>query len=258
MILNSGSDAKNVATLFRVIGAHRLNHFTLAVLHGACASPYDPTCQLLSLYPVKSAMKFEVKHGKLQKCKVGDGNEEQFLVGEFCDFEFPETFKLWKQAVQSDNDVKDIVSNSDNKLKYPTFQRENALVVAYTKASQSSKLRKKPLGAACAVSSRNQSREKRIKKLKKYKVRSASLEGCLLHFIQRSGCKGNVGVVLAINDTLEPFGNLLQQLPKAMKRTIIHFVMAVVVAGLPSGEAIFISSILETTPKLLCVRGWII
>lgn len=197
-------------------------------------------------------MKFEFKHGKLQKCKVGSstdgGNcEQQFLVGQFCDFEFPETFQSWKEAVQSDVVVKDIISKSgDTQLNYPTFQRQDALTVAYTNASKSSKLRTNPLGAAFAVYTRNQAQEKRIKKLNKYKVRAASLEGCLLYFIQRSGCKDNVGVVLAINDTLDRWGNLLPQLPKAMKRTIIHFVMAVVVAGLPSGEGIYVSSILET------------
>ena len=227
--LISGSDSKKVAALFRVIGSHRLNHFTIALLHGARVNPRDPKCKLLSLYPVKSARKFVYRGGKLRKCNVGGESQVNFEEGKgcFCRIEFPGTFRSWEEEVRAEKVVKKLIKRSVGKLEYPKYEHNSPLKVLYTKASQSSKLRKVPPGSAIASA----------EKLPKYHT-AAQLDGCLLYFIARSGCKGNVAVILAINDTLEPFGPLLQSLPQSMVKTITKFVMAVVVAGLPKGGSI--------------------
>lgn len=219
--LISGNDNKKVAALFRVIGAHRLNHFTIAVLHGACANPRNPRCKLLSLYPVKSARKFLFIGSKLQRSNVGGENQVNFeeAKGRFSRIEFPGTFKLWEQEVRGERVVKMLISQSDGKLEYPKYEHNSPLTVLFTKASQSSRLKK-------------------VKKFPKYPM-ATQLDGCLLHFISKSGSKGNVGVILAINDSLEkPHGPLLQYLLESMMKTITKFVMAVVVAGLPKGGSI--------------------
>ena len=213
-----------------------MNHFTLALLHGSCINFHDPTCRLLSLYPVTIAMKFESKDGKLHKCKQNEKTRVGFRKGNFCKLEYPETFKSWNTAVREDVVIKDFITKSRGERDYPEFEHQHPLTVAYTKASLSNKLKKSVIGAAIAPTSRKESWKKQMKKLKKYKVRAASLEGSLLYMIARSGSKGNVASVMAINDTLERRGALLPGLPKAMRRTIIHFVMAVVVAGLPKGR----------------------
>lgn len=238
----SGNNGKKVAALFRTIGSHRVNHFTMAVLHGSCINPCDPTCKLLNLYPVTTTAKFKFENGKLQKCqlneekvkKIGEG----FIKGHFSKLKFPQTFASFYHAIQTDKVIKAAVMRSEGKLEAPRFENQFPLTVAYTLASQSKRLKRRVLGAAVAKVSHKLSVKKRLKIMRKYQVRAASLEGCLLYMIERSGPKNNTAVVMAINDTLEPHGACLPHLAKAVRRVIAHFVMAVVVAGLPKGRAI--------------------
>lgn len=236
----SGNNGQNVAALFRTIGSNRVNNFTLSVLYGACINPHDPTCKLLNLYPVTTTTKFKFENGRLQKCqlseervkKIGEG----FIKGHFCKLEFPQTFKSFYQALQTDSVIKNAVKKSKGKLEAPRFENQFPLTVAYTFASQSKRLKRSVLGAAVANVSPKKSLKKRLNTMKRYKVRAASLEGCLVYKIKRSGPKNNTAVVMAINDTLEPHGACLPYLAKAVRRVIAHFVMAVVVAGLPKGR----------------------
>ena len=238
----SGNNGKKVAALFRTIGSHRVNHFTMAVLHGSCINPRDPTCKLLNLYPVTTTTKFKFENGKLQKCqlneekvkKIGEG----FIKGHFSKLKFPQTFASFYHAIQTDKVIKAAVMRSKGKLEAPRFENQFPLTVAYTLASQSKRLKRRVLGAAVAKVSHKLSVKKRLKIMRKYQVRAASLEGCLLYMIERSGPKNNTAVVMAINDTLEPHGACLPYLAKAVRRVIAYFVMAVVVAGLPKGRAI--------------------
>lgn len=238
----SGNNGQKVAALFRAIGSHRVNHFTMAVLHGSCINPYDPTCKLLNLYPVTNATKFKFVNGKLQKCqlseekvkKIGEG----FIKGHFSKLEFPQTFASFYHAVQTDKVIKAAVMRSRDKREAPRFENQFPLTVAYTLGSQSKRLKRRVLGAAVAKVSPKQSLKKRLKIMKKYQVRAASLEGCLLYMIERSGPKNNTAVVMAIDDTLEPHGACLPHLTKAVRRVIAYFVMAVVVAGLPKGRTL--------------------
>ena len=214
----------------------------MAVLHGSCINPCDPTCKLLNLYPVTTTAKFKFENGKLQKCqlneekvkKIGEG----FIKGHFSKLKFPQTFASFYHAIQTDKVIKAAVMRSEGKLEAPRFENQFPLTVAYTLASQSKRLKRRVLGAAVAKVSHKLSLKKRLKIMRKYQVRAASLEGCLLYMIERSGPKNNTAVVMAINDTLEPHGACLPHLAKAVRRVIAHFVMAVVVAGLPKGRAI--------------------
>lgn len=237
ILFSEHSNGSNIASLFRVIGSRRVNHFTLVVLHGACINSSDPHCKLLSLYPVKSCRKFSFQSGKLHKRKLGEEDEKNFEegVGRFCSIDFPEAFNSWEQAICSDSVVKKFVSQSRNKLNYPNYHC-NSLVVAYTKKRHCKKLKEISFGAALAQTSQDQDQEKQIRLLEKYHTRAANLNGSLLSMISRRGNPKNVGVVLAINDTLGPHGACLPNLPAAMRRVIAFFVMAVVVAGLPDGE----------------------
>lgn len=214
----------------------------MAVLHGSCINPHDPTCKLLNLYPVTNATKFKFVNGKLQKCqlseekvkKIGEG----FIKGHFSKLEFPQTIASFYHAIQTDKVIKAAVMRSRGKREAPRFENQFPLTVAYTLASQSKRLKRRVLGAAVAKVSPKQSLKKRLKIMKKYQVRAASLEGCLLYMIERSGPKNNTAVVMAIDDTLEPHGACLPHLTKAVRRVVAYFVMAVVVAGLPKGRTI--------------------
>lgn len=236
----SGNNGQKVAALFRTIGSNRVNHFTLAVLHGACLNPHDPTCKLLNLYPVTTATRFKFENGRLQKCQLSEEKVKKigdsFIKGHFCKLEFPQTCKLFYHSIRTDKVIKAAVMGSRGKLKAPRFENQFPLSVAYTVASQTKRLKRSVLGAAVAKVSPKQSLKKRLEIMKKYQVRAASLEGCLLHKIERSGPENNTAVVMAINDTLEPYGACLPHLAKALRRVIAHFVMAVVVAGLPKGR----------------------
>lgn len=229
-----GTKSHQVSALFRVIGSHRVNHVTLALLYGSCVNPYDPRCKLLSLYPVVSTIKYKFRSGRPQKEK-SDG---AFIKGQFCKIEFPETLRTFNDTVCNDEKIKAFKTRSGEKREYPRFEHQYPLTVAYTSRQQSKKLRGCVLGATVAPVSPEQSEEKRIKELENYRVRAASLEGCLLQLIKKSGSH-TTAVVMLINDTLDPDGACLPSAAKAvMERTINFFVMAVVVAGLPKGMLI--------------------
>ena len=184
------------------------------------------------LYPVRSFLKFEFKSGKLQKCQLSkEKTGEGFIKGHFNRLEFPVTFKSFLEKVKTDKLIKDVVIKSRGKLDYPKFEHQCPVKVAYTSGSQSERLR-----AGIAHKKRQKKRQKqKIKMLKKH-VKAASLEGCLLYMIARSGPKSNTAVVMGINDTLEPHKESLQPVAEVVRRAIIYFVMAAVVAGLPKGK----------------------
>ena len=162
--------------------------------------------------------------------KIGKGH---FIKGNFNRLEFPETFISFQEEVERDKLIKDVVIKSKGKLDYPKFEHQRPVKVAYTSGSQSERLR-----AGNAHKKRQKKRQKqKIKMLKKH-VKAASLEGCLLYMIARSGPKSNTAVVMGINDTLEPHKESLQPVAEVVRRTMIYYVMAAVIAGLPKGRVI--------------------
>lgn len=229
-----------MAALFRAIGAHYLDHFTLVLLHGLCLHPRDPQCKVGNLYPVSCARKVWFKGNRLiarrpKKKEKGQKStrkvKKSFSQGQgrFCKAEFPETYKSWEQAVRNDPKVKDLIKRSGDHLQIdPTFQHE-PLTVAYSTAACAKKLRDVPFGATFAST----------KELEKLEVRAVNLNGSLLSMIARSGRKDNIGVVLAIKDVCGKLGCSLPSLPEAIVKIVANFVRAVIVGGLPKGEILF-------------------
>lgn len=163
----------------------------------------------------------------MQKRKLDKGTKEKLNIGKFCRIEFPGTFNSLEQEIQRDTVVMKAISLSKGKLNCPKYERQTLQQVAYTKRQHRSKLKNTPFKAAVAQTPQE---------LEDCTMRAANLDGCLLSRIA-SARKNEVGVVLAINDTLTPDGVCLPYLPAAMARVITHFVNAIIIAGLPSGES---------------------
>lgn len=218
-----GRSSPQVSSLFRAVGAHYMDHFTLAVLHGLCCNSRDPDFRVGNLYGVSSARKCSFKGRYLYgKSKKEDDLNFSQSVGRFCRAEFPETYAQWEETVREDDKVKKLMADTKESLKVdPEFIRVIDLPVMYSNTSNSEKLRK-PYAAALACNE---------EKLKRYKMRVVNLNGCLLSRISQCGRKDNTAVVLAIKDTCQ--GCDLPHLQGAIKMIITHFIRAVVVAGLP-------------------------
>ena len=230
-----------MAALFRAIGAHYLDHFTLVLLHGLCLHPRDPQCKVGNLYPVSCAKKLWFKGHRLiarrhKKKEKGQKSKRKVKksfsegLGRFCKAEFPETYKSWEQAVQNDPKVKDLIKRSGDLQIDPKFQRGEPLTVAYSTAAFAKKLGGDvAFGATFAPT-------KEPEKLEDYGVRAVNLNGSLLSMIARSGRKDNIGVVLAIKDVCGKLGCSLPPLSEAIVKIVANFVRAVIVGGLPKGE----------------------
>lgn len=219
-----------MAALFRAVGAHYLDHFTLAFLHGLWLDFRDPEWELKvgSLYSVTEARKIIfTKHSLDMK---GIKGTEAYVFseaqGRFCRADFPETFESWEQTVLEDQFVKKINSKKETNQPRisPKFERDEAFTVGYSSASKKIRLKKLPTRAD--------------QRLKKYQIKAVNLEGCLLSNLAKCGRKNNISLVLVIEDSCDVHGSLVPELRDAIKSIITSFVQAVVVAGLPEGEYI--------------------
>lgn len=221
-----GNNRRQVSSLFRAIGAHYLDHFTLVILHGLCLNHRDPRCRVGSLYPVASAKKMLFRSKKAGKKDKVDFSE---AIGRFCKAEFPETFTRWEQEVHRDATVEKVMKKTKKTLKVtPTFERDVNLTVGYSTSCNARKLQCKAFGATLAQN------EKMLEQ--SYEVKAVNLDGCLLSRLAKCGREGNTAVVLAIKDVHGENGSCLSlNLPAAMKMIVTHFVRAIVVAGLPKG-----------------------
>ena len=216
-----------MAALFRGIGAHYLDHFTLALLHGLCLDHRDPQCRVGSLYPVRSARKILFTQHNLDIKSIDEVGKVDFsnAEGRFCRAEFPETYKVWENTVRDDEKVKKMMEKTKGKLNIsPRFQKDEDLTVGFSDATNATKLRSIPFRAD--------------QRLKNYQMKAVNLNGSLLSRLAQCGRKDNIGVVLAISDICEIDGSGLAGLSDVIKTVLIHFVRAVVVAGLPEGKGL--------------------
>lgn len=225
-----------MAALFRAIGAHYLDHFTLALLHGVCLEVGDPKWELKvgSLYPIKSARKikftqYSLNMKQMKEMKPLDFSEAQ---GRFCRAEFPETYESFEQAIREDPlNIEDIISRANSKTQEdvpstPKFERDEEFTTGYSIACKVQKL----LNIPSTV-------DKRL--MKKFNMKAVNLNGSLLSRLANCGRTSNIGVVLAVNDSWDKNGCLMvPNLKDAIRRIIIYFVQAVIVAGLPEGESL--------------------
>lgn len=217
-----------MAALFRAVGAHYLDHFTLAFLHGLWLDFRDPEWELKvgNLYSVTEARKITfTKHSlDMKGIKGTEAYVFSEVQGRFCRAEFPETFESWEQTVLEDQFVKKF--NSKKKINQPgispKFERDETFTVGYSAASKKNRLKTIPSRAD--------------QRLKKYQIKAVNLEGCLLSNLAKCGRKNNISVVLVIEDSCDVHGSLMPELRDAIKSIITSYVQAVVVAGLPEGE----------------------
>ncbi|PFX11429.1 hypothetical protein AWC38_SpisGene24844, partial [Stylophora pistillata] len=196
----------SVGRMFRLASSNHLNSFTLVVVYGSCCHAQDSKCKLLSLYPVKGCRKFTFQDGEELFEEVKEG------VGKFSYLDFPESFKSLQQAIQRDEAVKKMfLEDTSLNLSFPMFVRGESLEVGFANSKDETKLKNHLTIHLTAQES--------------YRVRVANFDGCLLFRLSRKS--GRVGIVIAINDTLEPHGSLLANLQNAMRRVITHFTRAV-------------------------------
>lgn len=217
-----GKGGEKVAALFRAIGAHYQDHFSLVILPGLCKNERDPYCKVGSLYPVSGIREVTFEGNCPQLIKKTSFSASQ---GKFCLAEFPITYKLWKQEVRKNDSVMKLVTATRNSLRVaPKYERNAPLVVEYSKKCHEQKLRRVPFGATTATND---------KLVRNYTLRAVNLDGCLLSNIEKSGRRGNIAVVLYIEDICGKFGSCLPNLSEAMEVIIANFVREIVSAGLP-------------------------
>ena len=218
-----GTDTGSVSGLFRAVGAHYFNHFTVVFLPGSTLSKHDLDCKLGDLYPVREAVEFSFKKGKLKKT---DKISFRKGISKFVEHDFPVWHHWWIRNVHSDPDVGKAITQYGIK---PTFDPTKHLKAAFAKSSQQKNLRNVCLKKNKKIKNSN------VKKLSRYEILAANLNGHLLSMIQQCGREDNIGVILAINNTLGP-DEPPPLLRTALDKIIVYFVFAVVNAGLDLGE----------------------
>ncbi|XP_078357687.1 uncharacterized protein LOC144642577 isoform X2 [Oculina patagonica] len=215
-----GADNSSVAALFRAVGAHYLNHFTVVFLHGSTLDKDGSDCNLGNLYHVRVAEQLHFTQlGKLKKT-----GKISFCQGisKFAEHDFPSSYCWWIQNVRNDPDVMAAIVNHSIE---PTFDCTKHLKAAFAKASQEKSLRN-----ACLKEDET-SRNSNVRKLSRYQIQAANLNGLLLSKIQQCGRKGNIGVTLGISNTLGP-DDPPPMLKAALNKIICYFVIATIKAGL--------------------------
>lgn len=125
-----GRDDSSILGLFRAIGAHYCNHFTVIFLPGATRSKDDSFCKPGNLYTVQGAEEFSFKKGKLQKPQ----HQISFCQGkaQFTAHGFPSCYDWWSRNVMKDPDFSSAASEY---RIVPTFDPSKHLKVGYTSAS---------------------------------------------------------------------------------------------------------------------------
>lgn len=219
-----GTDRSSVAALFRAIGAHHCNHFTIVFLYGSTFSKYDADCKLGSLYPVREAKELSFKQRKLQK--VGKKMSFRKGISKFVHHDFPSSYHRWVQNIRSDHDVK--VAMKLFSIE-PTFDLRKHLKVAFANSRQRESLKN-----AC-LQKEDKVRNSNLRMLSKYEIQAANVDGHLLSMIHQYGREDNIGVTLAINNTLQP-EDPPTELMRAVNKNISYFVMAIIQAGLRKGK----------------------
>ncbi|XP_022810009.1 uncharacterized protein LOC111347019 isoform X3 [Stylophora pistillata] len=229
-----GKDPHSVEKIFRLVSSNRLNCFTLVLLYGSAFHWEDANCKLLSLYPVKGCRKCVFQDDEM----VPEKSLKQFesVVGKFSRLDFPETYLSLQREIQRDGAVREmrrvLSEETAFNLSNPEFVHGEPVEVFYATVKDQVKLKNYVINLemkGCCVR------------------RVANLDGSLLSSFFRKRRK--VGVVTAINNVFRPSGSLYADLQKASRRkndlfplrkleraarsVIVHFVRAIVVAGLP-------------------------
>ena len=224
----SGTRNTEIALLFRAIGSHYLNHFSVVILHGEiCSSLDDYKCG--NLYPVSEAWKFSNKKGVVHRVKrVRGGNRGtieyplSFLEGRgsFTQVDFPVTYLKWEEQVRKDP----ILNRS--KLS-PQYDYDNPVCVAFFKKGLSQKARACPLPGPVVAATKE--------KLKGCTYRVVNFDGCAIPHIAQSARKHGFAMIMAMSGYCQKFPCVFASYPERLRTIICHFVRAIMVAGLPQG-----------------------
>ena len=222
----AGKDSGSMSALFRAVGAHYCNHFTIVLLNGSTFKKDAPDCKLGHIYHVREAECLAFRGGKLQKC--GNGKILSFREGisNFCRFKFQRSFSWWVQSVRSDEVVKAV--EKDFVIEPEKFDPTQHLKVAFARNSQKDSLKNACLNKKKKIGVSN------LRKLLDQDFIAANLDGCLLSKIHQYGRKDNISVSLAISNTLGP-EEPPNRLKEAVNMVICYFLMAVINAGLREG-----------------------
>ena len=219
-----------MAALFRAMGAHYFNHFTIVLLNGSTFNKHDPDCKLGHIYHVREAECMTFRRGELQQ--TGTGGKRKILsfrkgISNFFRSKFPESFQWWVQSVQNDKDVKAV--GEKFVIEPEEFDPNQHLKVAFARNPKISSLKN-----AC-LHKEEKIRRSNLRKFSHQDIKAANLDGCLLYMIQQHGHKNNVSVSLAISNTLRP-KKPPRELKKAVNKVIYYFLMAAINAGLREGK----------------------
>ena len=110
-----GTGGEKVAALFRAIGAHYHDHFSLVILPRFCYNDRDPDCKVGSLYPV-SGIRMVTFRGKYpQLVRKASFSASQ---GKFCLAEFSIRHKLWEQEVRKNDSVMKLMTATETSLNW--------------------------------------------------------------------------------------------------------------------------------------------
>lgn len=218
-----GTDSGSVAALFRTVGAHYFNHFSVVFLHGSTLRKHDSDCRLGDLYPLREALQLSFEQGRLRKA---DKLSFRKGISQFVEHDFPFWYPWWTKSVGDDPDVCKAVLQVDLE---PAFDPTKHLKVAFAKTSQRDNLRNVCLNEDEKIKNSN------LRNLSKYEIQAANLNGHLLSKIQECGREDNIGVILAISNTLGS-DDPPPLLEKALNKIICYFVFAVINAGLQLGK----------------------
>lgn len=162
----------------------------------------------------------KLKKGKTHKISFRKG------ISKFVEHYFPESHGWWIGKIFADPDVSVAIEQFGIN---PTYDPTKHLTAAFSKKVQQDDLKNVCLKKVDKVS------DSSVKILAKHEIRAANFNGHLLSMIQQCGRKDNIGVTLAISNTIGSH-DPPPVLKVALTRIICYFVLAVIKAGLQSGK----------------------
>ena len=200
-------------------------------MRGKICNGKDPEYEIGNLHPVSKAMKLVKQGGALKKItktrKNGRGIPKyplEFLGGRglFTDLDFPVTYLKWEDEVKA-------VSIIAAKGLKPEYRFDDPVSVGFFTKNTANKYKSLPLRSVGVANS--------VTKVMMHEYRIVNRDGCAIAHISRSARKHGHSLIMALSDYCgkHKYNHSLAQNHLIMQTIIKHFVMAIVVAGLPLG-----------------------
>ena len=200
-------------------------------MRGIICNGKDPEYEIGNLHPVSKAMKLVKQGGALKKItktrKNGRGIPKyplEFLGGRglFTDLDFPVTYLKWEDEVKA-------VSIIAAKGLKPEYRFDDPVSVGFFTKNTANKYKSLPLRSVGVANS--------VTKVMMHEYRIVNMDGCAIAHVARSARKHGHSLIMALSDYCgkHKYNHSVAQNPLIMQTIIKHFVMAIVVAGLPLG-----------------------